>query len=131
MRLFSPTLALLLAASAAPGSAQAESCLICDNEVVLDRKLAACFLDRYDVLQTKQGSAIPVDLTDCPEPAEKQAGEQDRGVVEALKMPQTSPGKPDPTFMVTRVQLICLKRHLEAGLVPPDSVARISLDQCE
>ena len=120
--------ACLVALMTAPGAAN--DCLICDREVVLDRKLAACFLSRYDILQTKQSQAIPVDLTDCPE-IENAGTEQDRGVVEALKMPLTPTAEPDATFMITRAQLSCLKHHLEQPDVALDPAARFALDDCE
>ena len=113
--------------------AEANDCLICDREIVLDRKLAACFLDRYEILQSKQSGAIAVDLSDCPEPAETPAvdDEQDRGVIEALKMPEASPGQPDPTFMITRAQLSCLKQQLADDGLNLDPAARFDLDDCE
>ncbi|MEZ5810159.1 MAG: hypothetical protein R3D45_01995 [Rhizobiaceae bacterium] len=125
--------AALAAAMAVTAAAQEKDCLICDREVVLDRRLAACFLDRYEVLQTRQSSAIAVDLTDCPElPAQAgEPGEQDRGVVEALRMPEAPVGEPNVTFMITRAQLACLKQHLEDDNLVLDPAARIALEDCE
>ncbi len=127
--------AIALLAVSAPhivSVAKANDCLICDREVVLDQKLAACFLDRYEILQSKQGGAIAVDLSDCPEPAETPVDEeQERGVIEALKMPEASPGQPDPTFMITRAQLTCLKRRLVDEDLNLDPAAKFELDDCE
>lgn len=115
------------------GIAHASDCTICDDEVVLDRKLASCFLERYEILQTRQGGALVVDLTDCPDLAETadDNGEQERGVIEALKMPEASVGEPDPTFMITRTQLVCLKSRLENDVIDLDPAAKIVLDDCE
>lgn len=110
--------------------AVANDCLICDRQVVLDDKLAACFLDRYETLQTAGGNAIAVDLTDCPEIAEDEE-EQDRGVVAALKAPSLAPVSPDPTFMITRTQLSCLRNRLADETLVLDPAAEIALDDCE
>ncbi len=112
------------------GAAHADDCLICDREVVLDQKLAACFLSRYDILQTKRSEAVAVDLTDCPD-VDNKGQEQERGVIEALTMPQGQAATPDPTFMITRSQLSCLKHRLEEPGMVLDPAARIALDDCE
>lgn len=126
-------IAMIATALITSGGAHASDCLICDEEVVLDRKLATCFLERYEILQTRQGGALVVDLTDCPELNEpaSEDGEQDRGVIEALKMPEASIGEPDPTFMITRTQLVCLKSRLEDDAIDLDPAAKIVLDDCE
>ncbi len=108
----------------------ANDCLICDQQVVLDNRLAACFLDRYETLQTTGGNAIAVDLTDCPEVAADDE-EQNRGVVAALKPPSLAPVSPDPTFMITRTQLSCLRNRLADGELILDPAAEIDLDDCE
>lgn len=125
--------AMLVAAVTVAVSAAEEDCLgFCDREVVLDRKLAVCFLERYEVLATKQSSAIAVDLRDCPElPQDDDMAEQDRGVVEALRMPDKEVEEPNPTFMITRTQLACLKHRLEDESLVLDPAARIALDDCE
>ncbi|MEX0344457.1 MAG: hypothetical protein AB3N20_06010 [Rhizobiaceae bacterium] len=120
--------ALLVMAVATPVAAN--DCLICDQQVVLDDKLAACFLDRYETLQTIGGNAIAVDLTDCPEVAANDE-EQDRGVVAALKPPSLAPALPDPTFMITRSQLSCLRNRLADETLILDPAAEIALDDCE
>lgn len=113
-------------------AAHANECLICDDQVVLDSKLASCFLSRYDILATRQAGAVVVDLTDCPEPDDVPGTdeEQQRGVVEALKMPEAPVGTPVPTFMITRSQLVCLKERLEDEALSLDPAARIPLDDC-
>ncbi len=109
----------------------AGDCPICDRQVVFDRKLAACFLDRYDVLTTSDGGAVAVDLSDCPDPV-TDSEEQERGVIEALKMPEKAQiDTPDPTFMITHVQMQCLKQHLADDALVLDPAAAISLDDCE
>ena len=117
---------------AAPAVAFAGECAICDREVVLDNKLAGCFLKRYEVLQTRGGDAVIVDLTDCPEEGEEIAEEEtSRGVIEALKLPQAAPETPNPKFMISRDQMACLRHRLRDGELALDPAARIALDDCE
>lgn len=106
--------------------AASQDCLICDRQVVLNSWLAACFLERYSVLANRDRPVIVVDLSDCPKHEEK-----DRGVVEALSMPERAPLKPSTKFMLSRNQLVCLKRKLENEEIGLDPAARIGLDECE
>jgi hypothetical protein len=113
-----------LAATLASGAT--ENCAICDKEVVLTSPLASCFLERYSVLQSQNRPVVVVDLTDC-----RAAGEKDRGVVEALTMPDRARVEPSSKFMISRRQLSCLKRQLEADGIVLDPAARIALNDCE
>lgn len=119
-------------AVAVPAVANADECAICDREVVLDNKLAGCFLKRYEILQTRGGDAVMVDLTDCPEEGEDLADEEtSRGVIEALKLPQATPEAPNPKFMISRDQMACLRHRLRDEELALDPAARIALDDCE
>ena len=95
--------------------------------------LAQCFLERFNVLQTRSAGVIAVDLTDCPvEAAESGSeGEQERGIVAALAMPDQASLEPSEQFMISREQLVCLKAVLEDESLPLDPAARIDLEVCE
>lgn len=117
--------ALVLLAVAAPALAQ-EECGLCNRAVVVNSELASCFLADYEALAAKEGGAIVVDLSGC-------AG-TDRGIVEALPsplVPSTATAlEPDVQFMVSRMQLDCLKRKLEEPGLVLDPFARIELAGC-
>ncbi|HEV7255984.1 MAG TPA: hypothetical protein VGN97_23195 [Mesorhizobium sp.] len=117
--------AFLFAATSA-ASAQT-SCGLCDTEVVTNSALASCFLERYEELDQKEGAAVAVDLSNCPPPAEA----SDRGVVEALPGPGFGTAEePDLKFLVSPVQLDCLKAKLEEPGLVLDPQARIDLGAC-
>lgn len=118
---------ITLAAGPAPAG---DECAICDEEVVLNTPLAHCFLDRFLTLSGKAANIVIVDLSDCPltETVDK---EQDRGVIEALSMPDRARSEPRPKFIVSRAQLTCLKQRLEEGDIELDPAARIDLGGCQ
>jgi hypothetical protein len=108
---------LLLIANA---SAQ-EACGLCAKQVVINSELATCFLDQYDQFAKTSSDAVVVDLSSCAS----------RGVVEALPSPNKAPAEPDMQFIVSRPQLACLKKQLEAPGVVLDPSATIKLDSCK
>lgn len=108
---------LLLVANA---SAQG-TCGLCAKQVVLNSELATCFLDQYDQFAKASSDAVVVDLSSCAS----------RGVVEALPSPNKAPAEPDMQFIVSRPQLACLKKQLEAPGVVLDPSATIELDSCK
>ncbi|MBN9216574.1 MAG: hypothetical protein J0I79_01350 [Mesorhizobium sp.] len=108
---------LLLAANA---SAQ-EACGLCAKQVVINSELATCFLEQYDQFAKASSEAVVVDLSSCAS----------RGVVEALPSPNKAPAEPDMQFIVSRPQLACLKKQLEAPGVVLDPSATIKLDGCK
>ncbi|TRC82045.1 hypothetical protein FJV83_20130 [Mesorhizobium sp. WSM4307] len=109
--------ALLLIANA---SAQ-DSCGLCARQVVINSELATCFLDQYDQFAKTSSDAVVVDLSSCAS----------RGVVEALPSPNKAPAEPDMQFIVSRPQLVCLKKQLEAPGIVLDPSATIELDSCK
>lgn len=111
--------ALLLGAGAALAE---EPCGLCDDEVVINSALAACFLDGYPQFAEKESGPIVVDLSNCDE--------RSRGVVEPLALPGQAIVEPDVTFMLSRAQLDCLKLKLESQEIPLDPSAKIALDSC-
>ena len=109
---------MLLAANA---SAQ-DTCGLCVKQVVTNSELATCFLDQYDQIAAKSNSdAVVVDLSSCAS----------RGIVEALPSPNKTAVEPDVQFMVSRPQLVCLKKQLEAPGIVLDPSATIELDSCK
>lgn len=117
--LLMPVAALLAVLPVPAASAQ---CAICDKEVVLDRPLAQCFLDRYGELAASDRPVIAVDLEACTETG--------RGVVEALSPPGAARLGPSRRFMVSRAQLQCLHERLTDGELDLDPAARIDLEDC-
>jgi hypothetical protein len=114
----------LLVVGLAAASARAETaCGLCNTEIVTNSELAGCFLDDYQNLASKDGAVIVVDLSGC---------EISRGGLEALPSPtQTGPAlEPDLQFMLSRVQLDCLKQKLEQPGLVLDPSARIELAGC-
>ena len=108
---------LLLIANA---SAQ-DGCGLCAKQVVINSELATCFLDQYDQFAKTSSDAVVVDLSTCGS----------RGVVEALPSPNKAPAEPDVQFIVSRPQLACLKKQLEAPGVVLDPSVTIELDSCK
>lgn len=104
----------------ANASAQ-DTCGLCAKQVVINSELATCFLDQYDQFAKTSSDAVVVDLSSCAS----------RGVVEALPSPSKAPAEPDVQFMVSRPQLACLKKQLEAPGVVLDPSATIELDNCK
>ncbi len=98
-----------------------EACGLCAKQVVINSELATCFLDQYDQFAKTSSDAVVVDLSSCAS----------RGVVEALPSPNKAPAEPDMQFIVSRPQLACLKRQLEAPGVVLDPSATIKLDSCK
>ncbi len=99
-----------------------ESCGLCDKVIVTNSDLAACFLAKYQELQSAGKGAIVVDLSECPE---------SRGVVEALPPPGVTVEEPDLQFMVSPAQLACLKKKLEEPGLVLDPSAKIDLESCQ
>lgn len=123
-RIRNPFIAALLATClAASSAAAAQECGLCNREVVLNRELATCFLQRFPELSSRKDGPITVDLTSCEE--------ESRGVFEALPLPEAPPLQPDTRFLVTRTQLDCLHRILQASDVEFDPAARIELAGCQ
>lgn len=114
---------LLAGCLAASSVAAAQECGLCNREVVLNRELATCFLQRFPELSATKDGPITVDLTSCDEEA--------RGVFEALPLPEAPPLQPNTRFLVTRAQLDCLHRILQASDVELDPAARIELVGCQ
>ncbi|MER8602481.1 hypothetical protein NKH48_01600 [Mesorhizobium sp. M1233] len=107
---------LLLAANASAD----EACGLCAKEVVINSELASCFLDQYDQIAKTGNAAVVVDLSSCTS----------RGVVEPLPSPSKAQVAPDVQFIVSRAQLDCLKKKLEAPGIVLDPSATIELDSC-
>jgi len=98
-----------------------DTCGLCAKRVVINSELATCFLDQYDQFAKTSSDAVVVDLSSCAS----------RGVVEALPSPNKAPAEPDMQFIVSRPQLACLKKQLEAPGVVLDPSATIELDSCK
>lgn len=111
-------LAALLMSTASPA---AEPCGLCDRQIVTNSILASCFLEAFPALQGKAGGAVIVDLSTC---------EQERGIVDALRMPGADELEPDVQFILTPEQLSCLKAQLERPDLVLDPTATISLESC-
>ena len=107
---------LLLAANASAD----ETCGLCVKQVVTNSELATCFLDQYDQIAKTGSTAVVVDLSNCAS----------RGVVEPLPSPNKATAEPDVQFMISRTQLDCLKKKLEAPGIVLDPSATIQLDSC-
>lgn len=97
-----------------------EACGLCAKQVITNSELATCFLEQYDQIAKTGNGAVVVDLSSCAS----------RGVVEALPSPNKAPAEPDVQFMISRTQLDCLKKKLEAPGVVLDPTATIELDSC-
>lgn len=122
MRLTTKMVLLAAALAAAPLPAGAE-CGLCARSVVVNAQLAACFLEKYPQLAAHQGAAVAIDLEDC---------EQERGVVAPLRGPQAQAViQPSMKFMLSLVQLACLKQKLEQPGLRLDPAVEIDLGTCE
>ncbi|QPC90840.1 hypothetical protein [Mesorhizobium sp. INR15] len=97
-----------------------EACGLCVKQIVINSELATCFLDQYDQIAGTGKDAVVVDLSNCAS----------RGVVEALPSPNKIQTEPDVQFMISRLQLQCLKKKLEAPGIVLDPSATIELDSC-
>ncbi|WP_348629635.1 hypothetical protein, partial [Mesorhizobium sp. M7A.F.Ca.ET.027.03.2.1] len=97
-----------------------EACGLCVKQIVTNSELATCFLDQYDQFAKSGSDAVIVDLSNCAS----------RGVVEALPSPNKGAAEPDVQFMISRLQLECLKRKLETPGIVLDPSATIELDSC-
>ncbi len=97
-----------------------EACGLCAKQIITNSELATCFLDHYDQIAKTGNSAVVVDLSSCAS----------RGVAEALPSPNKAPAEPDVQFMISRTQLDCLKKKLEAPGIVLDPTATIELDSC-
>ena len=97
-----------------------EACGLCAKQIVTNSELATCFLDQYDQIAKTGNGAVVVDLSSCAS----------RGVVEPLPSPNKAPPEPDVQFMISRTQLDCLKKKLEAPGIVLDPSATIELDSC-
>lgn len=102
-------------------SAAEEPCGLCAREIVTNSELASCFLEQYDQFAGRSAEALAVDLSSC----------QSRGIVEALPSPNKGGEEPDVQFMISRVQLACLKQKLEEPGLVLDPTATIELDDCQ
>jgi hypothetical protein len=98
-----------------------EACGLCVKQIVINSELATCFLDQYDQIAKSGSDAVVVDLSDCAS----------RGVVEALPSPNKGAAEPDVQFMISRLQLECLKKKLETPGIVLDPSAIIELDTCQ
>ncbi|MFD2052201.1 hypothetical protein ACFSQT_03425 [Mesorhizobium calcicola] len=98
-----------------------EACGLCVKQIVTNSELATCFLDQYDQIAKSGNGAVVVDLSGCAS----------RGVVEALPSPNKGAAEPDVQFMISRLQLECLKKQLEAPGIVLDPSATIELDSCQ
>ncbi|MER9297548.1 hypothetical protein NKI38_13790 [Mesorhizobium sp. M0621] len=98
-----------------------EACGLCVRQIVTNSELATCFLDQYDQIAKSSSNAVIVDLSNCAS----------RGVVEALPSPNKGATEPDVQFMISRPQLECLKKKLEAPGIVLDPSAIIELDTCQ
>jgi hypothetical protein len=118
------TARLLLSAatlSAQPLAASAD-CGLCAKSVVVNSRIADCFLERYPQLSSHTDAAVAVDLEDCGE---------DRGVVAPLRGPQAPASEPSLRFILSQAQLACLKQRLEEVAQPLDPSLEIDLGDCE
>lgn len=114
--------AVLAAAVALVQPASAETdCGLCAKEVVVNSAWAACFLERYPQLSARIGKAVAVDLEDC---------EDERGVVAALRGPETGAEPPTLRFIASLEQLACIKARLEEPGVNLDPSLTINLEAC-
>lgn len=98
-----------------------DACGLCAKQIVTNSELASCFLDQYDQIAKSSSDAVVVDLSSCAS----------RGVVEALPSPNKAVQQPDVQFMISRPQLDCLKKQLEAPGIVLDPSATIKLDSCQ
>jgi len=99
----------------------AKPCGLCNTEIVLNSELASCFLAEYQTLSAGDGAAIAVDLSQCG---------TSRGGLEALPSPDGQELAPDLQFLISRIQLDCLKRKLEEPGLQLDPFTRIELASC-
>ena len=113
------TIGLVAGLSVANASAD-EACGLCAKQIITNSELASCFLDQYDQIAKTGSTAVVVDLSSCAS----------RGVVEPLPSPNKAAVEPDVQFMISRTQLDCLKKKLEAPGIVLDPSATIQLDSC-
>ena len=111
---------LLAAGLLATQASADETCGLCAKQIVTNSELASCFLDQYDQIAKTGNEAVVVDLSSCAS----------RGVVEPLPSPNKAAVEPDVQFMISRPQLDCLKKKLEAPGIVLDPSATIDLDSC-
>ncbi|MBX3567975.1 MAG: hypothetical protein KF914_07955 [Rhizobiaceae bacterium] len=108
-----------------PGLAAAQDvCGLCDRQVVTNSDLAACFLKEYETIASGDDPVVVVDLSQC---------EASRALAEALPSPLQGDQpvlEPDFQFMISRLQLACLKQKLEEPGLVLDPFAKIDLDSC-
>lgn len=114
--------ASVLAALLTTAIAAEAGCGLCARQVTINGALAECYLERFPDYEARQGTAIAIDLSDCPE---------QRGVVEALSSPAAATPDPDLRFILSREQLTCFTERLRNPATPLDPLATISLDDCE
>lgn len=112
---------LAAAILAAMPAAAAEPCALCSRQIVTNSELAGCFLEKFSELSSRKGAAVAVDLSDCP---------SERGIVDALPTLGGTGQAPDTSFLLSRVQLDCLKAKLEEPGLVLDPQARIDLGTC-
>jgi hypothetical protein len=98
-----------------------ELCGVCARAIRTNSALASCFLEEYSTIASRSNGAVIVDLSKCA---------KDRGVVLELPTPTPQAEAPDLQFILSRVQLGCLKRKLEEPDLVLDPLARIELDRC-
>lgn len=108
--------ALMLATSVA----LADNCPFCAKTVVTNKDLATCFMEKYGAA-APTGVAVAVDLTGCA---------RNRSIVQALPSPAKALGKPDTRFLLSPVQLECLRRKLADPALVLDPQASIDLGAC-
>lgn len=115
--------AVIALMTAVQGGQALAACGLCASSVTTNENLASCFLERYDDYAARSGTAVAVDLDDCP---------ATRGVVEALSSPTMAQVVPDTRFMVTKGQLACFRERIEESLETGlDPATVIALDDCE
>jgi len=118
----SASIALVGCIALATAASATDPCGLCDEQIVTNSALAQCFLDEYPFIAGKAKGPVVVDLSAC---------EQDRGIVQPLGTPGKQAAEPSVTFMVTPVQLDCLKKQLEQKqMMELDPSATIELDSC-
>lgn len=121
MRLTTARSALIAVLLVAFPADAAEPCALCSKQIVTNRELAGCFLEKFSELSARTGTAVAVDLSDCP---------SERGIVDALPTLGGGALAPDTSFLVTKRQLDCLKAKIEEPGLKLDPQARIDLGSC-
>ena len=113
-----------LATTLAVTAAASAECGLCAKTVIVNSKLASCFLEKYPQLSSRANGAVAIDLADCDE--------AERGVVAALRGPQTQAAEmPSLKFILSLSQLSCLKQKLEEPGLVLDPSLKIDLETCE